>query len=140
MNLSPFYQNTASRTFILQPALLYAVKPVPKPFSFYPYGFDKNGNVIYSECFENAFYELYKGKSGYLYECNNLKNTEKPIQINCAYTCIEAIKIDRVTEISDLYAFYKEQEEKGLFEVKKRADISEREIHFVLDELGKDIE
>lgn len=121
-------------------ALLYAVKPVPKPFSFYPYGFDKNGNVIYSEYFENAFYELYKGKSGYLYECNNLKNTEKPTQINCAYTCTDAIKVDRVTEISDLYAFYKEQEEKGLFEVKKRAEISEREINFVLDELRKDIE
>lgn len=27
-------------------ALLYAVKPVPKPFSFYPYGFDKNGAVV----------------------------------------------------------------------------------------------
>ena len=36
-------------------ALLYAVKPVPKPFSFYPYGFDKHGNVIYSEYYEKRF-------------------------------------------------------------------------------------
>ncbi len=32
-------------------ALLYCVKPVPKPFSWYPYGFDCNGNVFYSEYF-----------------------------------------------------------------------------------------
>ena len=46
-------------------ALLYAVKPVPKPFSFYPYGFDNDGNVVYSEYYENAFFDLYKGKAGY---------------------------------------------------------------------------
>ena len=44
-------------------ALLYAVKPVPKPFSFYPYGFEKDAGV-YSEYFENAFFKLYKKKVG----------------------------------------------------------------------------
>lgn len=44
-------------------ALLYAVKPVPKPFSFYPYGFDKNGRVVYSEYFENAFFFYITKKS-----------------------------------------------------------------------------
>lgn len=44
-----------------------------KPFSFYPYGFDENGNAVYSEYYDNAFYDLYKGKSGYLYECDDLK-------------------------------------------------------------------
>lgn len=27
-------------------ALLYAVKPVPKPFSFYPYGFGNDGSIV----------------------------------------------------------------------------------------------
>lgn len=121
-------------------ALLYAVKPVPKPYSFYPYGFDKNGNVIYSEYYENAFYDLYNGKVGYLYECDNLKNIDTPTQINCAYTSTESIKVDRVTMIPDLYVFYKEQEEKGLFRVKAKKDISDKEIKFVFDELRKDIE
>ena len=40
-------------------ALLYAVKPVPKPFSFYPYGFGNNGEVVYSEYFKNAFETIY---------------------------------------------------------------------------------
>lgn len=121
-------------------ALLYAVKPVPKPFSFYPYGFDQNGNVIYSEYFENAFYDLYKDQVGYLYECNNLKNVDTPTQINCAYTSTESIKVDKVTKIPDLYMFYKDQEEKGLFRVKPKTQISDKEMSFVLGELRKDIE
>ena len=40
-------------------ALLYTVKPVPKPFSFYPYGF--NGEkVVYSEYYKNCFEDIYK--------------------------------------------------------------------------------
>lgn len=121
-------------------ALLYAVKPVPKPFSFYPYGFDENGHVVYSEYYENAFYDLYKGKTGYLYECDDLKYTDTPTKINCAYTTTESIKIDRVTKISDLYIFYKEQETKGLFSIKQKSKISDKEMNFVLDELRRDIE
>ena len=121
-------------------ALLYAVKPVPKPFSFYPYGFDKHGNVIYSEYYENAFYDLYKGKAGYLYECDNLKNIDTPTQIPCAYTCTEPIEVDRARMIPDLYAFYKEQEEKGLFRVKPKKDISDKEMNWVFDELREEVE
>ena len=120
-------------------ALLYAVKPVPKPFSFYPYGFDNDGNVVCSEYYENAFFDLYKGKAGYLYECNDLKNAEKTTQINCAYTSTEPVKVERVAIIPDLYVFFKEQEEKGLFRVKPRNGISGKEIDFVYNELKKDI-
>ncbi len=121
-------------------ALLYAVKPVPKPFSFYPYGFDKKGNVVYSEYFEDAFYSLYKGKRGYLYECYDLKDVESPTQINCAYTCTEPIRVDAVTEISDLYEYYMEQAQKGLFYIKQNKEISEKEMDFVFRELKKDVE
>lgn len=121
-------------------ALLYAVKPVPKPFSFYPYGFDESGNVIYSEYYENAFYDLYKGKTGYLYECTDLKNIDNPTQITGAYTSAETVKVDKVTEVPDLYMFYKEQEKKGLFRVKQRNEISDKEINFALCELKKDAE
>ena len=121
-------------------ALLYAVKPVPKPFSFYPYGFDGSGKVIYSEYFENAFYNLYSGKKGYLYSCSNLKNIDKPTQINCAYTCEEAVTVDQVTEIPDLYEYFKQQEEKGLFLIKNRSQISDKEMNFILEEIKKDIE
>ncbi len=120
-------------------ALLYAVKPVPKPFSFYPYGFDKNC-VVYSEYFEDAFFDLYKGKTGYLYECVDLKHVDNPTQINCVYTCIEKVKVDKVTKIPDLYVYFKEQEEKCLFRIKQRTEISDKEMQRILNELKKDIE
>lgn len=120
-------------------ALLYAVKPVPKPFSFYPYGFDKNGAVVYSEYFENAFFHLYNGKVGYLYECEHLENADNPTDINCAYACTVPIKIDKAAEIPDLYTYFKEQEAKGSFFVKRREEISEKEMRFVFGELKKDI-
>ena len=114
-----------------QIALLYTVKVLPKPFSFYPYGFDKDGNVVYSEYFENAFEKIYKGKKGYLYECDHLANLENPTQINGTYTCTEPVKPDRVTEIPDVYEYYREQQEKGKFRIKTRAEISEKEMQFV---------
>lgn len=116
-------------------ALLYAVKPVPKPFSFYPYGFDSKGTVVYSEYFENAFEKLYKGKVGYLYECDTVNNVEQPTQIHCAYTCTDPVKIDRVTKISDLYEYYIEQEKFGSFKRKRFRDISEKEMAFVLEDM-----
>lgn len=121
-------------------ALLYAVKPVPKPFSFYPYGFDKDGNVIYSEYFENAFYQIYKNKKGFLYECHDLNGVGNLTQINCAYTCTEPVEIDAVSDIPDLHDYYMEQVKKDLFSIKPYSEISEKEIGFVYDELKKDID
>lgn len=117
-------------------ALLYAVKPVPKPFSFYPYGFEKD-MVVYSEYFENAFFRLYKNKAGYLYECEQLQNAQKPTQISCAYTCDTPVKIDSVTEIPDLYDFFISQ---SGFKIRKKPEISEKELQFVRNELMNDIQ
>ena len=75
-----------------------------------------------------------------MYECDDLKYTDTLTKINCAYTTTESIKIDRVTKISDLYIFYKEQETKGLFSIKQKSKISDKEMIFVLDELRRDIE
>lgn len=120
-------------------ALLYAVKPVPKPFSFYPYGFAKDGAVVYSEYYENAFADSYQGKRGYLYMCRDVQGTEQPTQINCAYTCVEPVKVDEVTEIPDLYAFFREQEKRGRFCIKPCREISEKELHFAMSALREDM-
>lgn len=121
-------------------ALLYAVKPVPKPFSFYPYGFDRDGNVVYSEYFENAFEILYKGKSGYLYQCYDLQNTEQPTQINCAYTCDESVKVDKVSHFPDLYEYFKVQENLGIFKIKSFNEISKKEMEMVIEDMENTIE
>lgn len=119
-------------------ALLYAVKPVPKPFSFYPYGFIGE-KVVYSEYYENCFEEIYKGQKGFLYECENVKDTENPTAINCAYTCQTPIKISGCTEFDDVFEKFMEYKEKGMFEIKPFNDISLKELDYVYDDLRKTI-
>ena len=121
-------------------ALLYAVKPVPKPFSFYPYGFNKYGAVVFSEYYENAFYDIYKNKEGYLYSCAAPHGITNPTQINCAYTCTEAVKPDEVTKIPDLYEFFLQEKKKGSFIIKTRREISDKEMDFVFSELKHDMD
>ncbi len=119
-------------------ALLYTVKPVPKPFSFYPYGFSGE-KVVYNEYYENCFEEIYKGKKGYLYECENIKNIENPTTINCAYTCEEPIEVSRCIEIKDVYDKFMEYKEMDLFEIKPFEQISEKELDFVCEDMRKTI-
>jgi len=121
-------------------ALLYAVKPVPKPHSFYPFGFDKNGTVVYSEYFPDAFSILYQGKTGYLYEVENCKELETPTHIPGVYTKSEPVLVKNVTEIPDLYAHFKVFEKEGLFRIKTHDEISDKEMAFVFSALRADME
>lgn len=117
-------------------ALLYAVKPVPKPFSFYPYGFGADGGLHYSEYYENAFADIYKGKRGYLYEWHaEREKTETPTRISGVYTCVEAVKVGGVSEIPDLYAYYREREQQGDFRIRTRREIPEKEMDLVREEM-----
>ncbi len=72
-------------------ALLYVVKPVSKPFSLYPYGFDNNDNVIYSEYFKDTFKKLYQGKRSFLYVCHQILNAEQFTQIKFVYICSDSV-------------------------------------------------
>ena len=119
-------------------ALLYAVKPVPKPFSFYPYGFSGE-KVVYSEYYKDCFKDIYKGKKGFLYECHNVENVRNPTSIHCAYTCEHPVRISRCIQIDDLYDEFTEYKEKGLFEIKPFGSISDRELNFVREDMRKNI-
>lgn len=121
-------------------ALLYAVKPVPKPHSFYPFGFDKNGAVVYSEYFPDAFSILYQGKTGYLYEMENGTGVEPPTHIPGVYTKSEPVLVKNVTEIPDLYAHFMAFEKEGLFRIKTYDEISDKEMTFVFSALRADME
>lgn len=111
-------------------ALLYAVHPVEKPFSWYPYGFDKDGNVVYTEYYPDAFTDVYKGRSGYLYECDNVPNAENPTNINSAYTCKKPVKIDRIIVIDDIYEKFEEFNAQGKFSIQSYTALSEKEHAF----------
>lgn len=119
-------------------ALLYTVKPVPKPFSFYPYGF-KGKKVVYNEYYKNCFEDIYKGQKGFLYKCENVKNVENPTGISCAYTCKTPISISNCIEIDDVFEKFMEYKESGLFEIKPLHFVSSKELNYVYDDLRKTI-
>lgn len=121
-------------------ALLYAVKPVPKPLSFYPYGFAGDGKVVYSEYFENAFWKLYSGQTGYLYTCSDFVGSENPTKIPGVCTSTAPVMAEKCTEIPDLYQYYKEQEKRGLFYLRPYDTIPEKERNYVLEGWKKDIQ
>ena len=120
-------------------ALLYAVKPVPKPFSFYPYGFEKDGSVVYWEYYENAFMDIYKGKKGYLYSCDDLPDAENPTQIPCAFVCTKPVKIKHAFEVADLYEYYKGREIIGDFHITPRQAISDQAMSVANAAMKKDM-
>lgn len=121
-------------------ALLYAVHPVDKPFSWYPYGFDADGTVVYSEYYPNAFADIYKGKTGYLYECDHVSNVNNPTNINCAYTCESPVPVCHSTKIDDLYTKFMDFQQEGKFHIRPLKDVSYNEMQFIMSDLKNTIE
>ena len=121
-------------------ALLYAVHSVDKPFSYYPYGFDKDGTIHYSEYYKDAFLDIYKGKQGYLYECDHISSAGNPTQINGVFVCENAVKVDDVTMITDLYDCLMEYQQQGLFRIRPFDTISDKEMQSVYDDLKQTIQ
>lgn len=119
-------------------ALLYATRPGPRPFSFYPYGFDGD-TVVYSEYYPDAFSDIYKHKSGFLYECDNVPNVKNPTQISCACTCEKPLKVDRFTKIEDLYDQFLDFSLQGKFRIKNYEEISKKELQMAIDDLKNTI-
>lgn len=121
-------------------ALLYTVHPVDKPFSYYPYGFDKDGTIHYSEYYKDAFSDIYKGKQGYLYECDHIPSIGNPTQIKGVFVCKNAVKVDRKIMIPDLYDRLMEYQQQGLFRIRTFDTISEKEMQHVYDTLKQTIQ
>lgn len=112
-------------------ALLYAARPMEKPFSWYPYGFNKDGEVIYSEYYPGAFMDVYKNKSGCLYKYRNLHGKENPTTIKGVCVFKEPVVVDGAELIADLAEKFAEFENRGMFHVKKFNDIAKKERDFI---------
>lgn len=121
-------------------ALLYAVKPVPKPFSYYPYGFDDKGRVVYSEYFQDAFRILYQGQQGCLYECEETADITQPTHIACIYASSHPVNVRRVTVIPDLYEYYMQQSDNGMFSIRRFEDVPSTTYAHILKSLWNEIE
>ena len=71
-----------------------------------------------------------------MYECDDIPNVGNPTQINGVFVCENAVKVDRVTMISDLYDCLMEYQQQGLFRIRPLDTISDKEIQSVHNDLG----
>lgn len=106
-------------------ALFYTVKAVEKPYSWFPYGFNKDGVPVYTEYYPNACADVYKGKKSYIYLCQNLKNVQNPTNINGAYVSEEPVAVVGCTEIDNVYEKMLEYEKDGLLIIKSFQSLTE---------------
>ena len=100
----------------------------------------KDGTVHYSEYYQNAFWDIYKGKQGFLYECDTIPSVGNPTQINGVLVCANEVKVDRVTMIPDLYDHFMKYQQQGLFRIRTLDTIPEKEMRLVYDDLRQNIQ
>jgi len=85
-------------------AALYTANPLKSPHYWYPYGFDKDGRVKYSEVYPDALKDFYGGKKGYIYECIVDKSLlENLPQIPSAKLSTVPVKVHKCIKINDAY-------------------------------------
>lgn len=108
-------------------ALFYSVKAVEKPYNWFPYGFNDDGVPVYTEYYPNAFADVYKNKTGYLYLCKNLTGLKNPTNINGAYVSEEPVVISACEEILDIYEKFLQWEREGLFIIRHYESLTDQQ-------------
>ena len=105
-------------------AVIYAHSPVEG--GYFPYFFDKSGQLCYEEYFPNAL-DLYKGFGGYVYtvEAEGLPQREK---MPWAYKSAEPIPVTGCRHISDLYAEILRLGEAGEILITRYEELTEQKL------------
>lgn len=107
----------------------YMVNAVDRPYYWFPYGFNRDGNVEYHELYPNALKEASEGRRGFLYTAEADENDIIPFtNIPCARLGIAPIKVISCIEIDNCYRWLIEQEKEGAFKICKYEDKSGREM------------
>lgn len=91
-----------------------------------PYGFDKDGRMRYEEYYPNAFMETYKGVSGYIYSCKNIKEKEFSLNIPNAYVSEVENVVDGCEYIEDAYEEILKAEREGLITIMRYEEFISR--------------
>lgn len=107
-------------------ALFYTVHAVERPYNWFPYGF-KDGIPVYNEYYPDALADIYKGKTGFLYEFDSIQGAENPTEINCACVCKTPVSVGRVIEVSDVYEALIEYEKRGELVIERYENLNDEQ-------------
>lgn len=119
-------------------AAFYTVRPVARPYNWYPYGFIK-GVPCYTEYYPGAMADVYQGKPGVIYLCGKPEETVNPTNIYCAALSPSPVKVQSVLEIGDMYRWFLEREKAGELILQRYGDLSEEQKAFAVDMITNEI-
>lgn len=107
----------------------YLVNAVERPYYWFPYGFDKEGNVVYHELYPNALREVSEGRSGTIYIVDADEKDVIPFKnIPCARLGIVPMKVISYTKIDDCYKWLLEKAREGKFKICKYEDKTKQQM------------
>ena len=111
-------------------ALFYAHNPIERPGGFFPYWFDKQGQLHYDEYFPDQLRLMYQGHSGWVYhvEVDGWTRLDK---MPWVYLSEAPVPVAQADFIPDLHAALTGAAEDGRLVLHRYGDIPEgqREIH-----------
>ncbi|WMJ22266.1 hypothetical protein RBG61_09725 [Paludicola sp. MB14-C6] len=107
----------------------YTVNAVERPYYWFPYGFDKDGNIQYHELYPNALKEVSQGRKGYIYTVDVDEDKVMPFKnIPTARLGTTQMKPIDCLVIEDCYNWLMKQEEKGIFQLCRYENKSKQEL------------
>lgn len=121
-------------------ATLYTVHKAPRPYHWFPYGFNRDNTPVYTEYYPHALADVYRGQRGYLYLCSKLPALENPTEINCAYVCEKPVPVDRCIVLDDVYRSLLDYEKAGLFVIRRYEELSEKQKENILNMIEEEIQ
>ena len=106
-------------------ATIYAWNPVPRPYTYFPYWWGKDGMLYYDEYFPNAMETVYQGHEGHLYCCE----AELPRLENMPWISISEspVAVSGCRWIPDLYEELLRLEQEGRLICRRYEQRSPRE-------------
>lgn len=110
-------------------AAFYTVHCVERPYNWFPYGLE-DGLPVYPEYYPDALADVYGGKRGYLYRCEDPGALENPTAISQALVCREPLPVSGVEEIPDMYAWFLRRQQAGNLRIIPFSHLSEKQLAY----------
>jgi len=125
-------------------ATLYTVNAVSgSGLYWFPYGFDKDGRVEYTEVYPDALRDVYGDKKGFVYECDvNEKTLENPTHIPCARLSSLPVKVSKIHNINNVYERLLKYKNEDKFSLEEFETLSDKKLQFwykmMIDDFPRD--
>ena len=86
---------------------------------------------VYDELYPDALREVSEGVSGWIYYADVKEDQVLPFRnIPCARLSVEPVRLAGAMEVADAYALLRDYEARGLLEIGRYEDKSERELQW----------